>query len=96
MLLLFFFQIKEPPTWNAKKKGVIENKVTKIFLSEKQSSSIKDCGKMIPCAPPVTPMPEMLNNVEFVPSLSDLRVSANQSNPPSDVRGHFVVTFWGN
>ncbi|XP_072035952.1 uncharacterized protein [Amphiura filiformis] len=65
-------QIKEFPTGFNRRK-VIENKIKKIFLSEKQSSSIRDCGVLMPCAPPATPMPETLQNTEYVPSLSDLR-----------------------
>lgn len=32
-------------------------KVTKVFLSEKQSSCLKECGILVPCAPPCTPTP---------------------------------------
>ena len=32
-------------------------RVIKVFLSERQSSSITDMGRQIPCAPPATPMP---------------------------------------
>lgn len=33
------------------------NKVTKIYLSDKHSGTVKDCGIEIPCAPPATPTP---------------------------------------
>lgn len=57
---------------NNKKKT--SNRITRIFLSEKQSSSMRDNGgKLFPCPPPCSPTPEMLKNVEYVPSLSDLR-----------------------
>lgn len=48
-------------------------KVTKIFLSDKHSGTVKDCGIEIPCAPPATPTPEQLRKVEYIPSLNDIR-----------------------
>ncbi|KAJ8320115.1 hypothetical protein KUTeg_001702, partial [Tegillarca granosa] len=33
-------------------------RLTKIYLSEKHSGSLKDCGMEFPCAPPATPTPE--------------------------------------
>lgn len=32
-------------------------RLTKIYLSEKHSGSLKDCGMEFPCAPPATPTP---------------------------------------
>jgi hypothetical protein len=32
-------------------------RITKIYLSEKQSGVVKDCGMEVPCAPPATPLP---------------------------------------
>ena len=37
--------------------GEKEKKLTKIYLSQKQSGVIKDCGTSVPCAPPATPTP---------------------------------------
>jgi len=34
-----------------------ETKMVKVFLSEKHSGTMKDCGMEFPCAPPVTPTP---------------------------------------
>lgn len=33
------------------------SKITKIYLSEKQSGVVRDCGMDVPCAPPATPLP---------------------------------------
>lgn len=33
------------------------SRITKIYLSEKQSGVVRDCGMDIPCAPPATPLP---------------------------------------
>lgn len=49
------------------------NKVTKIYLSDKHSGTVKDCGIEIPCAPPATPTAEQLRKVEYIPSLTDIR-----------------------
>ncbi|XP_076087201.1 uncharacterized protein LOC143057717 isoform X1 [Mytilus galloprovincialis] len=49
------------------------NKVTKIYLSDKHSGTVKDCGVEIPCAPPATPTPEQMRKVEYIPSLTDIR-----------------------
>lgn len=32
-------------------------RITKIYLSEKQSGVVRDCGMDVPCAPPATPLP---------------------------------------
>ncbi|CAL1543681.1 unnamed protein product [Lymnaea stagnalis] len=53
--------------------GKEDIKTTKVFLSEKQSGVIFDCGMPIPCAPPATPTPEVLKKTEYVPSLQDIR-----------------------
>ncbi|XP_041377526.1 protein PRRC2C-like [Gigantopelta aegis] len=45
----------------------------KVFLSEKQSGSMKIEGIDVPCAPPATPTPEQLLQYEYVPSLKDIR-----------------------
>lgn len=43
------------------------NKVTKIYLSDKHSGTVKDCGFDIPCAPPATPTPGMVTrNTVFI------------------------------
>ncbi|KAK3587307.1 hypothetical protein CHS0354_011288 [Potamilus streckersoni] len=54
-------------------KNVEAARVRKVFLSEKQSGSIKESGMEIPCAPPVTPMPDMLKKYEYIPSMNDIR-----------------------
>lgn len=33
------------------------SRITKIYLSEKQSGVVRDCGMDVPCAPPATPLP---------------------------------------
>ncbi|OWF40296.1 uncharacterized protein LOC110463964 [Mizuhopecten yessoensis] len=48
-------------------------KVTKVYLSEKHSGTMKDCGMEYPCAPPATPTPDQLKKVEYVPSMNDIR-----------------------
>ncbi|KAK3106668.1 hypothetical protein FSP39_024853 [Pinctada imbricata] len=48
-------------------------RITKIFLSDKHSGMVKDCGMEIPMAPPATPTPEQLRKVEYVPSMNDIR-----------------------
>ncbi|XP_076451551.1 uncharacterized protein LOC143287446 [Babylonia areolata] len=50
-----------------------DRKATKVYLSQKQSSSVKDCGVLVPCAPPATPTPEHLKMYDYVPSLSDIK-----------------------
>ena len=55
-----------------------EHLTKKVFLSEKQSNALKDCGKLMPCAPPTSPTPEQMQKFEYVPSLGDLRVSEFQ------------------
>ncbi|KAL8571093.1 hypothetical protein ACOMHN_010554 [Nucella lapillus] len=50
-----------------------DKKATKVFLSQKQSLSVKDCGALVPCAPPATPTPEHLKMYDYVPSLSDIK-----------------------
>ncbi|KAL3861928.1 hypothetical protein ACJMK2_007939 [Sinanodonta woodiana] len=54
-------------------KQVEASRIRKVFLSEKQSGSIKESGLEIPCAPPVTPMPDMLKKYEYIPSMNDIR-----------------------
>ncbi|KAI8796269.1 hypothetical protein BgiBS90_004036 [Biomphalaria glabrata] len=51
----------------------VGKKTTKVFLSEKQSGVITDCGMCVPCAPPATPTPEQLKRTEYVPSLQDIK-----------------------
>ncbi|XP_060071404.1 uncharacterized protein LOC132551294 [Ylistrum balloti] len=48
-------------------------KITKVYLSEKHSGTMKDCGMEYPCAPPATPTPDQLKKVEYVPSMNDIR-----------------------
>nr|XP_054769038.1 uncharacterized protein LOC129276671 [Lytechinus pictus] len=50
-----------------------EHSMKKVFLSEKQSSMLKDGGKCVPCAPPTSPTPHQLEKFEYIPSLTDLR-----------------------
>ncbi|XP_033121572.1 uncharacterized protein LOC117120655 [Anneissia japonica] len=50
-------------------------KLRRVYLSEKQSGVIKDCGIMLPCAPPCSPTVDQLKIVEYVPSMNDIRVS---------------------
>ncbi|XP_071840436.1 uncharacterized protein [Apostichopus japonicus] len=52
--------------------GAIKIKLRKIFQSEKQSGYITQCGRMLPCAPPTSPTPLVLDRYEIVPSLADL------------------------
>ncbi|XP_071479353.1 uncharacterized protein [Diadema antillarum] len=47
--------------------------IKKVFLSEKQSGTLRDCGRLVPCAPPTSPTQEQLEQYEYVPSLTDLR-----------------------
>ncbi|XP_033641866.1 uncharacterized protein LOC117302165 [Asterias rubens] len=49
------------------------SKVTKVFLSEKQSGNLRELGCILPCAPPGTPTPQMLQNYQYIPSMTDLR-----------------------
>ncbi|XP_078697218.1 uncharacterized protein LOC144925169 [Branchiostoma floridae x Branchiostoma belcheri] len=53
--------------------GAEGEKPTRIFLSEKQSGMMKDCGVFLPCAPPATPSKEQMERYEFVPSMTDVR-----------------------
>ncbi|XP_078616106.1 uncharacterized protein LOC144884576 [Branchiostoma floridae x Branchiostoma japonicum] len=53
--------------------GAEGEKMTRIFLSEKQSGMMKDCGVFLPCAPPATPSKEQMERYEFVPSMTDVR-----------------------
>ncbi|XP_048759795.2 uncharacterized protein LOC125669368 isoform X2 [Ostrea edulis] len=48
-------------------------RITKIYLSEKQSGIVKDCGMEVPCAPPATPLPDPSKKVEYIPSMNDIR-----------------------
>lgn len=48
-------------------------KVTKVYLSEKHSGTMKDLGMEYPCAPPATPTPDQLKKVEYVHSMNDIR-----------------------
>ncbi|KAL5013382.1 hypothetical protein ScPMuIL_007652 [Solemya velum] len=48
-------------------------RVIKIYLSEKQSGVIRDCGMEVPCAPPATPTPEQMEKYEYVPSMNDIK-----------------------
>ncbi|XP_071944382.1 uncharacterized protein [Antedon mediterranea] len=50
-----------------------DEKVRRVYLSDKQSGVIKDCGMMLPCAPPCTPTIEQLKKVEYVLSMNDIR-----------------------
>ena len=50
-------------------------KLTKVYLSEKQSGKLQELGMDIPCAPPAIPAPEMYEKYEYVPSMGDIRVS---------------------
>ncbi|XP_066296247.1 uncharacterized protein [Branchiostoma lanceolatum] len=53
--------------------GAEGEKPVRIFLSEKQSGMMKDCGVFLPCAPPATPSKEQMERYEFVPSMTDVR-----------------------
>ncbi|XP_072174817.1 uncharacterized protein [Diadema setosum] len=57
---------------NPKNSGA-DNLIKKVFLSEKQSGTLRDCGRLVPCAPPTSPTQEQLEQYEYVPSLTDLR-----------------------
>ncbi|XP_062620466.1 uncharacterized protein LOC134282051 isoform X1 [Saccostrea cucullata] len=48
-------------------------RITKIYLSEKQSGVVRDCGMEVPCAPPATPLPDPSKKVEYIPSMNDIR-----------------------
>lgn len=50
-------------------------RLKKVFQSEKQSGYITQCGRLLPCAPPTSPTPLLLDKYEIIPSLADLRVS---------------------
>lgn len=52
---------------------IVMQKVTKVYLSDRQSVSVMMNGMEVPCAPPVTPTPEHLLTHEYVPSMSDIR-----------------------
>ncbi|XP_002731167.1 uncharacterized protein LOC100372709 [Saccoglossus kowalevskii] len=47
--------------------------VTRVYLSQKQSGVIKECGNVYPCAPPATPTVEQQQKYEYVPCMSDIR-----------------------
>ena len=51
------FQKGGPPGAQGRHPAEELCRVIKVFLSEKQSSTITDMGRQIPCAPPGTPMP---------------------------------------
>ena len=54
-------------------------KVTKIFLSDKHSGTVKDCGIEIPCAPPATPTPGKIYfkfQIEMVVLFSNMNILA--------------------
>ncbi|KAK7093399.1 uncharacterized protein [Littorina saxatilis] len=51
----------------------MERRVTKVYLSQKQSAPVKDCGVLVPGAPPATPTPDHLKQYEYVPSLTDIK-----------------------
>lgn len=53
--------------------GPSAKKTTKVFLSEKQSRSLRECGVLVPCAPPATPTPEHRQKFDIIPSLTDVR-----------------------
>ncbi|KAK7486048.1 hypothetical protein BaRGS_00022657 [Batillaria attramentaria] len=46
------------------------SKITKVFLSEKQSKSLRECGVLVPGAPPATPTPEYRQKFDIIPSLA--------------------------
>lgn len=48
-------------------------RITKIYLSEKQSGVVRDCGMDVPCAPPATPLPDPSKKVEYIPCMNDIR-----------------------
>ncbi|KAL4221412.1 hypothetical protein ACF0H5_019670 [Mactra antiquata] len=48
-------------------------KVKKVFLSDKQSGTIRENGMEFPCAPPATPTPDVMRRHEYIPSMSDIR-----------------------
>ncbi|ELT94353.1 hypothetical protein CAPTEDRAFT_221287 [Capitella teleta] len=56
---------------NNKKTEVI--RLTKVFLSDKQSGMLKELGLEVPCAPPATPMPVLQEQYEYIASLNDIR-----------------------
>ncbi|XP_070562056.1 uncharacterized protein [Ptychodera flava] len=47
--------------------------VTRVYLSERQSGVIKECGGSYPCAPPATPTLELCAKYEYVPCMNDVR-----------------------
>lgn len=49
------------------------SRITKIYLSEKQSGVVRDCGMDVPCAPPATPLPDPSKKVEYIPCMNDIR-----------------------
>ncbi|XP_038061613.1 uncharacterized protein LOC119732246 [Patiria miniata] len=49
------------------------SRVTRVYLSEKQSGNLRECGLILPCAPPGTPTPQMLQRYQYIPSMMDLR-----------------------
>ena len=52
-------------------------RLTKVYLSEKQSGKMQELGLDLPCAPPATPTPEMYEKYEYIPSMADIRVSTS-------------------
>ena len=60
-------------------------KLTKVYLSEKQSGKLQELGMDLPCAPPATPAPEMYEKYEYVPSMADIRVSTFVIEGPEDL-----------
>ncbi|XP_005094013.1 uncharacterized protein LOC101856722 [Aplysia californica] len=55
-------------------------RLTKVYLSEKQSGHISDSGTTYPCAPPATPTAEQMKKYEYVPSLHDIRAQRSFRN----------------
>ncbi|XP_077998383.1 uncharacterized protein LOC144451424 [Glandiceps talaboti] len=47
--------------------------LTRVYLSEKQSGVMRECGGHYPCAPPATPTIELYDKYEYVPCMSDIR-----------------------
>ncbi|XP_059146096.1 uncharacterized protein LOC131933330 [Physella acuta] len=58
---------------NRRFMGKDDARSTKVYLSEKQSGILSDCGMTVPCAPPATPTTEQLKKIEYIPSLKDVR-----------------------
>ncbi|XP_022100000.1 uncharacterized protein LOC110984285 [Acanthaster planci] len=49
------------------------SRVTRVYLSDKQSGNLRECGSILPCAPPCTPTPQMMQKYQYIPSMMDLR-----------------------